>query len=153
MDKIDGILIVNTITVVIATILTAISIPVASFYTLTLLMMFDFILGIGKSYKMCIPITSYRMKLGVISKLGMLIIVISFGIVATHSGIVIENMQTYLQWALALFMLSELYSIVSNVYAMKKGEELPEFEVLSLLGGRLKLFMERIMPNQKDKDE
>ena len=153
MDRMDGILIVNTITVIVATILTAINIPVASFYTLTLLMMFDFILGIGKSYKMCIPITSYRMKLGVISKLGMLIIVISFGIVATHSGIVIENMQTYLQWALALFMLSELYSIVSNVYAMKKGEELPEFEVLSLLGGRLKLFMERIMPNQKDKDE
>ena len=153
MDKVDGILIVNTITVIIATILTAINIPVTSFYTLTLLMMFDFILGIGKSYKMCIPITSYRMKLGVISKLGMLIVVISFGIVATHSGIVIENMQTYLQWVLALFMLSELYSIVSNVYAMKKGEELPEFEVLSLLGGRLKLFMERIMPNQKDKDE
>lgn len=153
MDKIDGIIILNTITVAIATILTAISIPVASFYTLTLLMAFDFILGIGKSYKMCIPITSYKMKLGVISKLGMLIIVISFGIVATHSGIIIENMQTYLQWVLALFMLSELYSIISNVYAMKKGEELPEFEVLSLLGGKLKLIMERIMPNQKDKNE
>ena len=153
MDKIDGILIVNTITVVMATILTAINIPVTSFYTLTLLMIFDFILGIGKSYRMCIPITSYRIKLGIISKLGMLIIVISFGFVATHSGIVIENMQAYLQWVLALFMLSELYSIVSNVYAMKKGEELPEFEVLSLLGGRLKMFMERIMPNQKDKNE
>ena len=153
MDKVDGILIVNTITVIIATVLTAISIPVTSFYTLTLLMIFDFILGIGKSYRMCIPITSYRIKLGIISKLGMLIIVISFGFVTTHSGIVIENMQTYLQWVLALFMLSELYSIVSNVYAMKKGEELPEFEVLSLLGGRLKLFMERIMPNQKDKNE
>ena len=153
MDKLDGIIIINTITIAIATVLTAISIPVASFYTLTILMMFDFILGIGKSYKMCIPITSYRMKLGIISKLGMLIIVISFGIVATHSGIVIDNMQTYLQWVLALFMLSELYSIVSNVYAMKKGEELPEFEVLSLLGGKLKLFMERIMPNQKDDDK
>ena len=153
MDKIDGILIVNTITILIATILTAINVPVASFYTLTLLMVFDFILGLGKSYRIGIPITSYRVKLGVLSKLGLLIIVISFGIVATHSGIVIENMQTYLQWVLALFMLSELYSIISNVYAMKKGEELPEFEVLSLLGGKLKLIMERLMPNQKDKNE
>ena len=49
-------------------------------------------------------------------------------------------------------MLSELYSIISNVYAVKKGEELPEFEVLSLLGGKLKLIMERIIPNQKDKE-
>lgn len=153
MDKLDGIIILNTITIAIATILTAINVPVTSFYTLTILMIFDFILGIGKSYKMCIPITSYRMKLGIISKIGMLIIVISFGIVATHSGIVIENMQTYLQWVLALFMLSELYSIVSNVYAMKKGEELPELEVLSLLGGKLKLLIERLMPNQKDRDE
>ena len=153
MDKLDGIIILNTITIAIATILTAINIPITSFYTLTVLMFFDFILGIGKSYRMCIPITSYKMKLGAISKLGMLIIVISFGIVATHSGIVIENMQTYLQWVLALFILSELYSIVSNVYAMKKGEELPEFEVLSLLGEKLKLIMERIVPNQKDKNE
>ena len=97
MDKLDGIIILNTTIIVIATILTAINIPVASFYTLTLLMIFDFILGIGKSYRMCIPITSYRMKLGVLSKLGLLIIVISFGIVATHSGIVIENMDIYLQ--------------------------------------------------------
>ena len=146
-------MILNTITIAIATILTAISIPVTSFYTLTILMIFDFILGIGKSYKMCIPITSYRMKLGSISKISMLIIVISFGIVATHSGIVIENMQTYLQWVLTLFILSELYSIVSNAYAMKKGEELPEFEVLSLLGGKLKLIIERIMPSQKDDDK
>ena len=153
MEKLDGIIILNTITIVIATLLTAINIPVASFYTLTLLMIFDFILGIGKSYRMCIPITSYKMKLGALSKLGLLIIVISFGIVATHSGIVIENMHTYLQWVLALFMLSELYSIISNVYAMKKGEELPEFEVLSLLGGKLKLIMERLMPNQKDRNE
>ena len=51
-----------------------------------------------------------------------------------------------------MFILSELYSIVSNVYAIKTGDNLPEVEVLSLIGAKIKKLMEAVFPNHKDRE-
>lgn len=144
--------IVNTSTVFISSILASIHIPITTFLTLTILMAIDVVVGIGRSYRLQIPITSYRIKLGVISKLGVLLIVLSFGLAFTHSGLVIEDLKEYIQLVLWLFILSELYSIVSNVYAIKTGDNLPEVEVLSLVGAKLKKLMEALIPNHKDRE-
>ena len=152
MKKVEGFAIVNTSTIFISSVLSSIHIPIASFLTLTILMTIDVVVGIGRSYRLQIPITSYRIKLGVISKLGVLLIVLSFGLAFTHSGLVIDDLKEYIQLILWLFILSELYSIVSNVYAIKTGDNLPEVEVLSLIGTKLKRLMEAILPNHKDRE-
>ena len=152
MKKVEGFAIVNTSTLFISSVLSSIHIPIASFLTLTILMFIDVVVGIGRSYRLQIPITSYRIKLGVISKLGVLLIVLSFGLAFTHSGLVIDDLKEYIQLILWLFILSELYSIVSNVYAIKTGDNLPEVEVLSLIGAKIKKLMEAVLPNQKDRE-
>ena len=72
MSKLEGITIVNSLTFAGAAALSSISISPKAFMVLSTLMIIDFILGLGKSYRMCIPITSYRMKLGIVSKVGMM---------------------------------------------------------------------------------
>ena len=157
MSKLEWIALVNSLTFAGATALSSISISPKAFMVLSTLMMVDFVLGLGKSYRMCIPITSYRMKLGIVSKVGMLLIVLSFGLTFTHGGLLIEDLQNYIGWVLCVFILSELYSIISNTYAIKSGEELPEFEVLSIIGGRLRSLLVKLIPSQNtkkdDKDE
>ena len=152
MKKVEGFAIVNTSTVFVSSVLSSIHIPIATFFTLTILMAIDVVVGLGRSYRLQIPITSYRIKLGVISKLGVLLIVLSFGLAFTHSGLVIDDLKEYIQLISWLFILSELYSIVSNVYAIKTGDNLPEVEVLSLIGSKIKKLMEAILPNQKDRE-
>ena len=152
MKKVEGFAIVNTSTIFISSVLSSIHIPISAFLTLTILMVIDVVVGLGRSYRLQIPITSYRIKLGVISKLGVLLIVLSFGLAFTHSGLVIDDLKEYIQLILWLFILSELYSIVSNVYAIKTGDNLPEVEVLSLIGTKLKRLMEAILPNHKDRE-
>lgn len=150
MSKLDGVTLINSLSFYAATVLSSISISPAAFMVLSILMMVDFALGLGKSYRMRIPITSYRMKLGVISKVGMLLIVISFGLAFTHGGFLTEELQDYIGWVLWVFILSELYSIVSNTYAIKVGEELPEFEVIAIIGGKLREVISKFMPNQTE---
>lgn len=153
MSKLEGITIVNSLTFAGATVLSSISISPKAFMVLSLLMMVDFVLGLGKSYRMCIPITSYRMKLGVISKVGMLLIVLSFGLAFTHGGFIEDSVHDYIGWVLWVFIMSELYSIVSNTYAIKVGEELPEFEVLAIIGGKIRTFIYRLIPPQDKEKE
>lgn len=153
MSKLEWITIVNSLTFAGAAALSSISISPKAFMVLSTLMMIDFVLGLGKSYRMCVPITSYRMKLGIIAKVGMLLIVLSFGLTFTHSGLQIDNLQSYVGWVLWVFILSELYSIISNTYAMKVGEELPEFEVLSIIGGRIRSLLIRLAPTQNKKED
>lgn len=150
--KVEDFAIVNTSTIFISSVLASINIPIATFLTLTILMVIDVVVGMGRSYRLQIPITSYRFKLGVISKLGVLLIILSFGLAFTHSGLVIDDLKEYIQLTLWLFILSELYSIVSNVYAIKTGDNLPEVEVLSLIGKKLKEVMETILPNYKERE-
>lgn len=152
MKKVEGFAIVNTSTLFISSVLSSIHIPISAFLTLTILMVIDVVVGLGRSYRLQIPITSYRIKLGVISKLGVLLIVLSVGLAFTHSGLVIDDLKKYIQLILWLFILSELYSIVSNVYAIKTGDNLPEVEVLSLIGAKIKKLMEAIFPNHKDRE-
>lgn len=151
MKKVEGFAIVNTSTLFISSVLSSIHIPISAFLTLTVLMLIDVIVGLGRSYRLQIPITSYRIKLGVVSKLGVLLIVVAVGLAFTHSGLVVEDLKSYIQLILWLFILSELYSIISNVYAIKTGDNLPEVEALSLLGTKLKKLMEALIPNHKDK--
>ena len=153
MSKLEGITIVNSITLVGATMLSSISISPKAFIVLSTLMIIDFILGLGKSYRMREPITSYRMKLGVISKVGMLLIVLSFGLAFTHGGVMVSDLHDYITWVLWVFIMSELYSIVSNTYAIKVGEELPEFEVLAIIGGKIRSIFYSVMPPQDNKKD
>lgn len=153
MSKLEGITIVNSITLVGATMLSSISISPKAFIVLSTLMIIDFILGLGKSYRMREPITSYRMKLGVISKVGMLLIVLSFGLAFTHGGVMVSDLHDYITWVLWVFIMSELYSIVSNTYAIKVGEELPEFEVLAIIGGKIRSIFYSVVPPQDNKKD
>ena len=65
----------------------------------------------------------------------------------------VSDLYDYITWVLWVFIMSELYSIVSNTYAIKVGEELPEFEVLAIIGGKIRSIFYSVVPPQDNKKD
>lgn len=154
MDKGDAIFFGNLFIIGFAGMLTHLSISPASFTALAILMFIDFCMGVGKSVKLGKDITSYKARVGGISKVGTLIIIIALGIALRYSGVEVMEPETYIKWVLTMFILAELYSIISNFHAIKTGKELPEVEVIGILGNKIRDILTRLLPpNEDNKDD
>lgn len=148
MNNIDFAIILNSLIVACSAVFAIANVPVGGFASLVVLMMFDFIVGLGKSYTLKVPITSYRIKVGAMSKVGTLLVILSFGIGLSFIDQDFSK-ELYIGWVLGMFILSELYSILSNVHAIKTGENLPEVEVIAIIGKRVRHLLETLTPNKK----
>ena len=145
MSSVEFSAVMNAILIVIATLLTSINIAPATFASLVVLMVIDFILGIAKAYKTGTPITSYKIRVGIISKMSILILIIAFGI-TMNSAPVEFDFYIYVRLVIFYIMLSELYSIIGNVIMIKTCKKIPEFEALSTVASLIRKLMERILP-------
>lgn len=101
----------------------------------TFLLLTDYVTGISKAYMMGDSITSNKSKYGIMSKASLLIIPIILGLGGKAVG---ADFSTILYWSMNVLIMSELYSIIANVYSIRTGEELPEFDVLQLIGKRIR---------------
>lgn len=94
-------------------------------------MIIDFISGVGKQYRIDpVQITSHRAWLGAMKKIATLIVVLSVALVLKGLGIEEEK---YLTAVVGIFIAAEGYSTIQNIYAIRTGNILPEFDVISIV--------------------
>lgn len=95
---------------------------------LAVLMCIDFIAGVSRSRVLGEPVTSHRMKVGALTKCGVMTVPLVMALTANGLG---ADFGWLVQWTVSVFILSETYSIIANVYAAKTGIILPEFDAVS----------------------
>lgn len=120
-----------------------------AFFVLSVLVVFDYITGIGKAKKLKIPITSKTSTYGILAKLSILIMPLILGL--TAKGLDVDA-STFVNVAMDLIILSELYSIIGNVYTIRSGEKIAEYDALSLLANKIKQTMLKLADSKDDKE-
>lgn len=95
---------------------------------LAVLMCVDFIAGISRAHALGEPVTSHKMKVGAYTKCGVLTVPLVMALTAKGLG---ADFNWLVSWTVSVFILSETYSIVANIYAAKTGIVLPEFDAVS----------------------
>jgi len=120
-------------------------IPQEQITILGILMIIDFATGVGKQFRIDRrKITSHAAWIGGIKKIATLIAVFSIALIFKGIGL---NGDTVIAGTLAIFIMAEGYSIIQNVYAIRTGKVLPEFDAISLvlksLGDYMKYRIER----------
>lgn len=99
-------------------------------FTLTILMVADYISGIIKAWKLKIEVTSKRSNKGIIEKITLLAIPMSMGmvfkVVNIPIGITIQSVFTIL-------IVAELYSFIGNCYCIYTGKDVKEFDAVTYI--------------------
>lgn len=97
-------------------------------YTLTGLMMADWVTGVLKSWKLGYTITSKRSNKGIIGKLCLLVIPIAIAITLKAINIPIG---ITIRGCFTLLLIAELYSLLGNCYCIYTGEDEKEWDAVS----------------------
>lgn len=99
------------------------------------LLVADYITGMGRAYALKIEITSMQMRIGMISKMSLFIvpIMLSIAFKMIHS-----DGSRAVEIGMIILGLSEFYSFLSNVHAIKTGKDLPEWDALASLARYIK---------------
>lgn len=111
----------------------------------------DFLSGIGKQYVIDPKgITSHRAWIGAIKKTGTLISLFAVALVFKALDMQADG---YVKGLLAVFIAAEGYSIIQNVYAIRTGELLPEFDAVSMvlkaISNRIKSLVETAVAKER----
>ena len=139
--------------VAVTSILVYLNIPQESLWVLGSLMIIDTLTGIAKQYKVeSIGITSKRMTTGIVTKFVTLLCLLSGWLVINFLKI---DPEYYVQTVLSVLIMAEFYSIIQNVYAVRTGVILPEYDVISIalkrLTGVIQDFIEKLTAIPKKK--
>ena len=129
--------------IAVTSILIYLNIPQESLWILGSLMVIDTITGIAKQYKVeSIGITSRRMTTGIITKFVTLLCLLSGGLVINHFDL---DPKYYIQTVMSILIMAEFYSIIQNVYAVRTGIMLPEYDAISIALKRLTWFIQDLI--------
>jgi phage-related holin len=113
--------------------------PVEPAAILGTLMAVDFIAGVHKSHAIGRSVTSQRMRVGLMSKFGVLTIPLVMALAAKGLG---ANFEWIVNWSISLFILSETYSIIANIYTSRTGKDVPEFDAVSAVLRRVRALLD-----------
>ena len=119
----------------IAWVLTYTGINAEVFGIFSALVVTDFVTGILKARTLGQSITSNKAKYGVASKFSLVLLPI---VMAAGAKAIGQDAGTLFVWGMNLLIISEVYSIIGNIYTVRSGTELPEWDVISLLGKRIR---------------
>jgi phage-related holin len=136
----------NLFAVSLATFLTYLGIMKDPFLIFAYLLLIDYATGLLKARAIKESITSNKMKYGIASKLSLLLIPIVIALGAKGVG---ADFAFVLVSSMTVLIISEVYSIVSNIYAIRYGNELPEYDVVALIGHKIRGIL---MAQAGDKD-
>lgn len=131
----------NYIFLAFAWVMTYTGLPSEAVVILAVLICIDIATGFGKSLAISRPITSRRWRVGMVSKLGLLLVPLAVALAA--KGLTYD-LVWIVDYVVNLMILSEAYSIIANIYAMKKGKEAPEWDVMSILLKQIKNMVNRV---------
>ena len=109
--------------------------PVEPAAILAVLMCVDFVAGISKSRVVGIPVTSDRIKVGTISKCGVMTVPLVMALTAKGLG---ADFHWLVSWSISALILSESYSIIANVYTIRTGKIAPEWDAVSLILSKIR---------------
>jgi phage-related holin len=114
-----------------AAIFSYLDIPQEQIAILGILMVIDFLTWVGKQYRIDPKkITSHDAWIWVIKKVATLISVLSVAFVLKGNHI---DGDVYIGGILGILIMAEGYSVIQNVYAIRTGEILPEFDAISII--------------------
>jgi len=114
-----------------------------AFTLLFALMIFDTITGIGKRISLGkTDITSKKFMLGLSAKISLLVLLLFFGYTVKLITGSSETMISIVIWG---FIAAELYSSIQNVYTIKTGKEVTEYDATSIILGGMLWFTKNII--------
>ena len=90
----------------------------------------DFISGVSRAHALAEPVTSHRMRVGMLTKCGVITVPLVMALTAKGLG---TDFTWLVQWTVSVFILSESYSIIANIHAIRTGILLPEFDAVSAI--------------------
>lgn len=125
----------NSFVVLFSGILAYLEISQEPFTLFSILLIIDYLTGLAKAKTLQVSITSNKMKYGLISKLSLLIIPIILAIGAKATG---ADYHYVLLSGMYILILSEVYSIIGNIYSIRTREELPEYDAVAMLGKQIR---------------
>ena len=136
-------LVFNFFTVCTASFLTYLGIGAETFAIYAMLLIIDLFTGWVKAGKLGKARTSVRMKYGILTKMMLLMMPIVLALGAKGVGVEFKEVLTV---CMSILVLSEVYSIISNIYTIqsKSGEELPEYDAIAIIGKRLRTVLMRL---------
>lgn len=104
----------------------------------TVLIGIDYITGVAKAWHIGESVTSNRMKYGIASKASLLVVPIVLGIGSKATGL---DFGMAISMFINILIISEVYSSISNVYAIKHGKELPEYDALAIVARSIRNYL------------
>lgn len=99
-------------------------------YTLTGLMLLDWLTGILKAWKLGVLITSKKSNKGLVEKFALMVIPIAIGVTLKVVGIPIG---ITIKGCFSLLCVAELYSFIGNCYCIYTGEDQKEYDAASAI--------------------
>lgn len=107
-------------------------IPSEQFLILAVLMVIDFMAWISKQYVLDPKeITSHRASIWALKKAWILIIVLALSL--TLNWVWFWEKNDYIVAFLGVLIMSEMYSIIQNVYTMRTWQKVSEYDALSII--------------------
>lgn len=125
----------NSFVILFSGILAYLEISQEPFTLFALLLIIDYITGLAKAKTLGHSITSNKMKYGLISKLSLIIVPLVVAMGAKALG---ADSHYVLTSGMYILILSEVYSIIGNVYSARTREEFPEYDALAMIGKQIR---------------
>lgn len=107
----------------------------------SVLLVIDYLTGLQKAKILGHSITSNKMKYGLISKLLLLLIPIVLAIGGKAVG---ADFHYVVLASMNILIISEVYSIIGNIYASSTKQEFPEWDAVAMIGKRIRVFLIRL---------
>ena len=128
----------NSFVVLFSGILAYLEISQEPFTLFALLLIIDYITGLAKAKTLGHSITSNKMKYGLISKLSLIIVPLVVAMGAKALG---ADSHYVLTSGMYILILSEVYSIIGNIYSTRTKQEFPEYDALATIGKYIRNFL------------
>jgi phage-related holin len=121
------------------------NIPQEQLTILGVLMLLDTMTGVAKAYKTNPKtITSHALAVGVLKKFLTVILVYTLALVGKWVNIPPAH---FMEWGLSILIMAEWYSAIQNIYAVRTGKVLPEYDVISIILKKLSDFLKEKLDN------
>ena len=122
-----------------AWVLTYTGLPLEPGAILLVLMTLDFFTGIAAARRLGEPVTSWRIKTGVVTKCTVLTMPLVIALVAKGLE---RDFIWLVDWAMSFLILSEGYSVIANGYTTRTGIKMPEWDASAAILKRLRTMLD-----------
>ena len=125
----------NSFNLIISALLVYLGLDGEAFLLFSILLFIDYVTGVMKARTLNHSITSNKMKYGIISKFSLMFIPI---VLAIGAKALDADFSSVLLVGINILVLSEVYSIIGNIYTVRTKEELPEYDAVAAVGKKIR---------------